>query len=72
VSGQLHVPGALPRSKSSRYILGGPQSRSGRGGEVKESYHFPYRELNSGRPVRSLVTVLTKVLRLPWVGTLTR
>jgi hypothetical protein len=39
VSGQLHAPAALPPGKSSRYPfyrrLGGPQSRSGRYGEVK-------------------------------------
>jgi hypothetical protein len=39
VSGQLHAPAALPPGKSSRYPLyrrlGGPQSRSGRHGEVK-------------------------------------
>jgi hypothetical protein len=32
VSGQLHDPAALPAGK-----LGGPQSRSGRGGEEKNS-----------------------------------
>jgi hypothetical protein len=39
VSGQLHAPAALLPGKSSRYPfyrrLGGPQSRSGRYGEVK-------------------------------------
>jgi hypothetical protein len=39
VSGQLHAPAASPPGKSSRYPfyrrLGGPQSRSGRYGEVK-------------------------------------
>jgi hypothetical protein len=39
VSGQLHAPAALPPGKSPRYPfyrrLGGPQSRSGRYGEVK-------------------------------------
>jgi hypothetical protein len=42
VSGQLHVPAALPPGKSSRYPfyrrLGGPQSRSGWYGEVKIFY----------------------------------
>jgi hypothetical protein len=42
VSGQLHAPAALPPEKDpSQYpldrILGGPQSRSGRGGEEKNS-----------------------------------
>jgi hypothetical protein len=39
VSGQLHAPAALPPEKRPRYPfyrrLGGPQSRSGRYGEVK-------------------------------------
>jgi hypothetical protein len=42
VSGQLHAPAALPPGKSPRYPfyrrLGGPQSRSGRYGEVKNFY----------------------------------
>jgi hypothetical protein len=41
VSGQLHAPAALPLGKYSRYpldrSLSGPQSRSGRGGEEKNS-----------------------------------
>jgi hypothetical protein len=41
VSGQLHAPAALPQEKSPCYPLdrrmGGPQSRSGSGGEEKNS-----------------------------------
>jgi hypothetical protein len=41
VSGQLYAPAALPPGKRSCYVLdrrlGGPQSRSGRGGEEKNS-----------------------------------
>jgi hypothetical protein len=41
VNGQLHAPAALPQGKSPRYPsdrrLGGSQSRSGRGGEEKNS-----------------------------------
>jgi hypothetical protein len=41
VSGQLHAPAALPQEKNPWYPLnrrmGGPQSRSGRGGEEKNS-----------------------------------
>jgi hypothetical protein len=42
VSGQLHAPDALPPGKESQVPimdtrLGGPQSRSGRGGEEKSS-----------------------------------
>jgi hypothetical protein len=40
-SGQLHIPAALPPGKSPCYPLdrrlGGPQIRSGRGGEEKNS-----------------------------------
>jgi hypothetical protein len=49
VSGQLHVPATLFREKSPQYPLnmrlGGPQSRSGRGGEEKNL--CPFRELNA-------------------------
>jgi hypothetical protein len=45
VSGQLHVPAALPPGKEPRYPLdrrlGGLQSRSGRGGEEKNSQPLP-------------------------------
>jgi hypothetical protein len=41
VNDQLHAPAALPPRKEPRYPLarkmGGPQSRSGRGGEEKNS-----------------------------------
>jgi hypothetical protein len=41
VSSQLHAPAALPQGKRPWYPLdrrlGGPQSRSGRGGEGKNS-----------------------------------
>jgi hypothetical protein len=41
VSGQLHASATLPPEKRSSYVLdrrmGGPQSRSGRGGEKKNS-----------------------------------
>jgi hypothetical protein len=41
VSGELHAPAALPQGKSPWYQLdrrlGGTQSRSGRGGEEKNS-----------------------------------
>jgi hypothetical protein len=45
VSGQLHAPAAVPQWKGPWYPLGGrlggPQSRSGRGGEEKNSYPPP-------------------------------
>jgi hypothetical protein len=44
--------------------LGGRQNRYGRCGEEKKSYHCPSRELNTGRPARSLVTILTELPRL--------
>jgi hypothetical protein len=58
VSGQLHAPAALPPGKSPRYPfyrrLGGPQSRSGRYGEVKMFYPTGTRTpAPPGRPARS-------------------
>jgi hypothetical protein len=58
MSGQLHVPAALPAGKSPWYpldkSLGGPQNRSGRGGEEKNSQSPPGIEpLNPDRPARS-------------------
>jgi hypothetical protein len=45
VSGQLHAPAALLQGMSPWYPLdrrlGGPQSRSGRGGEEKNSQSLP-------------------------------
>jgi hypothetical protein len=45
VSGQLHAPAALSQGKGPCYSLdtrlGGPQSRSGRGGEEKDSQPPP-------------------------------
>jgi hypothetical protein len=45
VSGQLHVPAALPQGKNPWYSLdrklSGTQSRSGRGGEEKNSQPLP-------------------------------
>jgi hypothetical protein len=60
VSGQLHDPATLPQGKNPRYPLGrrlgGPQSRSGRGGEEKNSQPPPGIEpLNPGLPARSPV-----------------
>jgi hypothetical protein len=56
-----------PWVKSRRYPLdrrlSGSQSRSGRGGEEKGSYYCPCRELNPGRPARSLVAILTELPR---------
>jgi hypothetical protein len=53
VSTQPHAPTILPRGKSPWYPLdrrlGGPQSRSGRGGEEKNSQ--PRRELNPRTPI---------------------
>jgi hypothetical protein len=57
-SGQLHAPAALPQGKSPWYPLdrrlGGPQSRSGRGGEEKNSHPPPGIEpQNPDRQARS-------------------
>jgi hypothetical protein len=58
VSGQLNVPAALLPGKSPWYPvdrrLGGPQSRSGRGGEEKNSKPPPGIEpKNPDRPAHS-------------------
>jgi hypothetical protein len=49
VSGQLHAPAALARGKEPLVPIGleagGPQSRSGRGGEEKDSQSPPGIEL---------------------------
>jgi hypothetical protein len=62
VSGHFHAPAALSSRKEPRYPLdrrlGGPQSRSGRDGENKNSNHCIFRQLNPGRPGCSVVTVL--------------
>jgi hypothetical protein len=52
VSSQLHRRGNSPRYLFDKR-LGGPQSRSGRGGEEKNS--CPSRESNPDRPARILV-----------------
>jgi len=55
VSGQFHAPAALPQGKRPWYPsdtkLGGPQSRSGRGGEEKNSQPLPGFEPSIIRPV---------------------
>jgi len=57
------------RGKSPPYPLdrklGGPQSRSGRGGEEKRIPSFPPQELNPGRPARNLFSILTEVIHPP-------
>jgi hypothetical protein len=62
-----------PQGKSPWYPLdrrlGGPQSRSGRGGEEKNSQPSPEIEpYNAGRPARSLVTIQTELLRIKGTG----
>jgi hypothetical protein len=58
LGGKLHAPAALPQGKSPWYPLDrkmdGPQSRSGRGGEEKNSQPLPGIEpQNPDRPARS-------------------
>jgi len=56
------------RGNSNRYPLNrrpdGSQYRYGGGGEEKNSRNFHCRELNPGLPIRSLVSILTDVVRL--------
>jgi hypothetical protein len=63
VSGQFHALAALPQGNSLWYPLdmrlGGPQSRSGKGGEEKNSKSQPGIEpQNPDHPVCSLVSVI--------------
>jgi hypothetical protein len=55
-----------PQSNRLRYSLdkkaGGPQSRSGHGGEDKNFDHCICRELNPGHPAYSLVSILSELL----------
>jgi hypothetical protein len=44
--------------------LGGPQGRSGHGDEGKKFHHSCRQELNTGRPARSTVSILTEP---PWL-----
>jgi len=66
VSGQLHAPSALPQGKSPWYplegMLGGPQNRSGRGGEEKNSQPLLGLEPPNIQPVAERYT--TEVSRL--------
>jgi hypothetical protein len=66
VSGQLHIPAALPPGQSPWYPLhrrlGGPQSRSGRGGEEKNSKLLPALETPIVQPVAERYT--TELSRL--------
>jgi hypothetical protein len=49
--------------------LSNPQSRSGRGGEGTKSHHCSCRESNLDRRARSLVCILTELLRFPFKHT---
>jgi hypothetical protein len=63
VSGKLHAPDSLLNRYPLDRRLGGPQSRSGRGGEDKNSQ--PCRESNPTRQAGSLETILTELPRHP-------
>jgi hypothetical protein len=66
MGGQLHVPAALPQGKSAWYPLdrrlGGLQSRSGGGGEEKNSHPLPGLEPPIIQPVAQRYT--TELSRL--------
>jgi hypothetical protein len=53
------------RLGSTLYVLdmtlGVPQSQSGPSGDEKEPHHCPCRDLNTGRPARSLGSILTEL-----------
>jgi hypothetical protein len=54
-----------PRQSLDRR-LGGPQNRSGRGGEEKKIHYCPYQELNPGRPAHSLPTSVLNESSSSW------
>jgi hypothetical protein len=59
-SGQLHVPAALPPGKELQYPLdrrlGGPQSRSGHGGEERNFQPLLGREPSINQPIAQRYT----------------
>jgi hypothetical protein len=59
ISGQPHTPAALLLGKEPPLPidrrLGGPQSRSGRGGKEKQNSFLLLSGIELGRPVRNLV-----------------
>jgi hypothetical protein len=61
VSRQLHAPAALPKGRSSLYSLNrrlvGPQSRSGRGAEEKNSHPLPGLEPPRGKLKLHILTL---------------
>jgi hypothetical protein len=70
VSGQLHAPVALPPGKNPLVLmyrrLGGSQSRSGRGGEEKNSQPLPGLEPLLIQPVaQRYTTELSQLLCVP-------
>jgi hypothetical protein len=71
VNGQLQASAALPQGKEPPIPLdrrlGGPQSRAGRSDEEEKSHHWACRELNPGRPARSLITILTELPLLQFI-----
>jgi len=66
VSGQLHGPFTLPQGNSPRqHLIGSVGSRVGLDAVAKRKIPSSCRDSKSGRTARSLVTILTKVSRLP-------
>jgi hypothetical protein len=63
VSGQLHAPAALPWYQLDRRLLSRPQSRSGHGGEEKNSQPMPGLEPPIFQPVVQLCTTELSRLR---------
>jgi hypothetical protein len=64
-------PCRFTREESPQYPLhrrlAGPQSQSGRGGEVKKILPLPLLAVQTCRPARSLVSILTELPRLLFV-----
>jgi hypothetical protein len=68
VSGQIHAPAAILQEKESSVPIGQKAGwDSGMDAVAKRRILCPFRESNPGRPVQSLVTILTELSRLLFI-----
>jgi hypothetical protein len=63
-SDQFHAPTALLPVPIGWGGLGGLQRRSGRGGGDRKSHRCPCRELKTGGPAPSLISIFTEQFRM--------
>jgi hypothetical protein len=69
VVGQLHVSADPPLHPNTHRTGEWVGSRAGLDAVAKrnQSLHYPYRKSNPGRPVRSLVIILTELPRFDYI-----